>query len=425
MSDQEDKKQDIGNVLAEELLGTDQEEQTFWQSALKSLQVPLLAVLSGLILGGVFIFFTTESMYSGWAQSPLVGIGNGLEAAFSSYIALFNGSIGNPSRIVSAFQSGEAEAIRRAFNPFLESLVKSTPYIFASLAVALGFRAGLFNIGAEGQLFMGAIFAAFVGYSLQGVPAIIHIPLALLAGALGGAIWGFIPGFLKARTGGHEVINTIMMNYIAIRLSDWLLNGPMQRPESFNPISPTIAESAMLPRFFGYPTRFHLGFFIALGVAWLVYWLLFRTTWGFDLRTAGSSPRAARYAGMNTLLSIIVAMSLSGALAGLAGANEVLGVNHNLAMAFSAGTGFDAIALALLGKSHPVGVVVASLLFGFMSNGSTQMQISAGIPVDIIAILQAMILMFIAAPAIVRTIYRLREPVHEEEAVSIGGWGGE
>jgi simple sugar transport system permease protein len=425
VSDQEDKKQDIGNVLAEELLGTDQEEQTFWQSALKSLQVPLLAVLSGLILGGVFIFFTTESMYSGWAQSPLVGIGNGLEAAFSSYIALFNGSIGNPSRIVSAFQSGEAEAIRRAFNPFLESLVKSTPYIFASLAVALGFRAGLFNIGAEGQLFMGAIFAAFVGYSLQGVPAIIHIPLALLAGALGGAIWGFIPGFLKARTGGHEVINTIMMNYIAIRLSDWLLNGPMQRPESFNPISPTIAESAMLPRFFGYPTRFHLGFFIALGVAWLVYWLLFRTTWGFDLRTAGSSPRAARYAGMNTLLSIIVAMSLSGALAGLAGANEVLGVNHNLAMAFSAGTGFDAIALALLGKSHPVGVVVASLLFGFMSNGSTQMQISAGIPVDIIAILQAMILMFIAAPAIVRTIYRLREPVHEEEAVSIGGWGGE
>lgn len=425
MSDQDEKKQNAGDILVEELMPDPGEQISFWQGAFQSLKVPLLAVISGLILGGVFIFFTTEELYAGWAVSPLVAIGNGLEAVFSSYIALFNGSIGNPGRIISAFQSGEAEAIRRAFNPFLESLVKSTPFIYASLAVALGFRAGLFNIGAEGQLFLGAIFAAFLGYSLQGLPAIIHVPLALLGGALGGAIWGFIPGFLKARTGGHEVINTIMMNFIAIRLSEWLLNGPMQRPESFNPISPTIAESAMLPRFFGYPTRFHLGFFIALGVAWLVYWLLFRTTWGFDLRTAGSSPRAARYAGMNTLLSIVVAMSLSGALAGLAGANEVLGVNHNLAMAFSAGLGFDAIALALLGNSHPVGVVFASLLFGFLKNGSTQMQISAGIPVDIIAILQAMILMFIAAPAIIRTIYRLREPEVEEQAISIGGWGGE
>lgn len=424
MSEQDEKKKDAGKILSEELLGGEEAEQSFWQGALRSIQVPLLAVFSGLILGGVFIFFTTESMYSGWSQSPLVAIGNGLDAVFSSYVALFNGSIGNPSRVISALQSGEAEAIRRAFNPFLESLVTSTPFIFASLAVALGFRAGLFNIGAEGQLFVGAIFSAFVGYSLQGIPAIIHIPLALLAGALGGAIWGFIPGFLKARTGGHEVINTIMMNFIAIRLSEWLLSGPMQRPDSFNPISPTIAESAMLPRFFGPPTRFHLGFFVALGVAYLVYWLLFKTTWGFDLRTAGSSPRAARYAGMNTLVSIVAAMSISGALAGLAGANDVLGVNHNLALAFSAGTGFDAIALALLGKSHPVGVVLAALLFGFLRNGSTQMQISAGIPVDIIAILQAMILMFIAAPAIIRTIYRLREPAHEEEAVSIGGWGG-
>lgn len=424
MSEQDEKKKDAGKILSEELLGGEEAEQSFWQGTLRSIQVPLLAVFSGLILGGVFIFFTTESMYSGWSQSPLVAIGNGLDAVFSSYVALFNGSIGNPSRVISALQSGEAEAIRRAFNPFLESLVTSTPFIFASLAVALGFRAGLFNIGAEGQLFVGAIFSAFVGYSLQGIPAIIHIPLALLAGALGGAIWGFIPGFLKARTGGHEVINTIMMNFIAIRLSEWLLSGPMQRPDSFNPISPTIAESAMLPRFFGPPTRFHLGFFVALGVAYLVYWLLFKTTWGFDLRTAGSSPRAARYAGMNTLVSIVAAMSISGALAGLAGANDVLGVNHNLALAFSAGTGFDAIALALLGKSHPVGVVLAALLFGFLRNGSTQMQISAGIPVDIIAILQAMILMFIAAPAIIRTIYRLREPAHEEEAVSIGGWGG-
>ncbi|HEX9797213.1 MAG TPA: ABC transporter permease [Anaerolineales bacterium] len=425
MSDEQDTKQGAGEVLIEELQRGPSGELPWWRQALQAMTIPALAVVSGLILGGVFIFLTTETVYSGWAQSPLVGLGNGLRAVLSAYAALFNGSIGNPSRILEALQSGEAEAIRRAFNPMLESLVKSTPFIFAGLAVALGFRAGLFNIGAEGQLFIGATVAAFLGYSITGLPPILHIPLALLGGALGGAAWGFIPGWLKARTGGHEVINTIMMNYIAIRLSEFLLRGPMQRPDSFNPVSPTIEPSAMLPSFFGAPIRFHLGFFVALGVAYLVYWFLFKTTWGFDLRTAGANPRAARYAGMNTLTAIVAAMSLSGALAGLAGANEVLGVNHNLALAFSAGTGFDAIALALLGKSHPAGVVLASLLFGTLKNGATQMQLAAGVPIDIIAILQAMILMFIAAPAIIRTIYRLREPAVEEQVLSIGGWGGE
>lgn len=426
MSDGEEQenKQDRGQVLLDELQGAIPADLPWWRRAGKAMVVPALAVLSGLILGGVFIFLTTESLYSGWAQSPLIGIGNGLTAVWDSYLGLFRGSIGNPARIAAALQSGEADAMRRAFNPFLASLVTSTPLIFASLAVALGFRVGLFNIGAEGQLFIGAAAAAYVGFTFTGLPAIVHLPLAILAGAIGGGIWGFIPGWLKARTGGHEVINTIMMNFIAIRLSEWLLTGPMQRPDSFNPISPNIEPSAMLPRFFGPPTRFHLGFFLALVVAYLIYWLLFKTTWGFDLRTVGSSPRAARYAGMNPLLATVVAMTLSGAVAGLAGANEVLGVNHNLAMAFSAGTGFDAIALALLGKSHPFGVVLAALLFGFLRNGSTQMQLAAGVPVDIVQILQAMILVFIAAPAIIRTIYRLREPDVEEELVTIGGWGG-
>ena len=193
-------------------------------------------------------------------------------------------------------------AIRRAFNPFFESLVASTPYIFGGLSVALGFRAGLFNIGAEGQIFVGAIFSAYVGYSITGLPSFIHMPLAFLAGALGGAVWGFIPGWLKAKTGGHEVINTIMMNYIAFRLSDWLLSGPMKRPEFFNPVSPTIQDSAKLYRFFDDPIRFHLGFFIALLVAWLVYWFLFKTKWGFDFRTVGINPHAARYAGMSVVV---------------------------------------------------------------------------------------------------------------------------
>jgi general nucleoside transport system permease protein len=263
-----------------------------------------------------------------------------------------------------------------------------------------------------------------VGYAVTGLPAIIHIPLALGAGALGGALWGFIPGWLKAKTGGHEVINTIMMNYIAFRLSDWLLSGPMKRPDSFNPVSPTIQDSAILPRFFEHPIRFHAGFFIALLIAWLVYWFLFKTKWGFYLRTVGANPHAARYAGMNVLTGIIIAMVLSGSLAGLAGANEVLGVNYNLAMAFSSGYGFDSIALALLGKSHPLGVVLAALLFGTLRNGAVRMQLSAGIPIDIISVLQALILAFIAAPAIIRTIYRLRQPSVEEEGLVVSGWGG-
>lgn len=420
-----DQEPSAGEILIEELTAGPEAEGPWWVRAWYAVRVPLLAVITGLILGGIIIFLTTEEVYSSLARSPLRAIQAGLSSVLTAYSALFRGSIGDPARILSALQSGEGEEIRSAFNPFFASLVTSTPLIFAGLAVALGFRVGLFNIGAEGQLFMGATLAALAGYGITGLPAVLHIPLAFLAGALGGAIWGFIPGWLKAATGGHEVINTIMMNFIAIRLSEYLLRGPMKRPDSFNPISPTIEPSAMLPRFFGSPIRFHLGFFIALGVAYFVYWLLFRSTWGFSLRTVGANPRAARYAGVKTSVAVIVSMTLSGALAGMAGGNEVLGVNHNLALAFSAGTGFDAIALALLGKSHPFGVVLAALLFGTLKRGATQMQLSAGVPIDIIQVLQAMILMFIAAPAIIRTIYRLREPQVEEEAVTIAGWGAE
>ena len=379
-----------------------------WATVRQLALVPLLAVVTGLVIGAIFIILTTEEVYRAFGQ----GIGIGLSTAWwtiaNAYSALFTGSIGDFGRIATALSSGDGLEIRRAFNPFLESLVATTPYIFAGLGVALGFRAGVFNIGAEGQIFVGAIGATWAGYAFTGLPAIIHIPLALLAGALAGGFWGFIPGWLKAKTGGHEVINTIMMNYIAFRLSDWLLTGPMKRPESFNPISPNILPTAMLPRFFGDPIRFHLGFFIALGAAWLVYWLLFKTTWGFDLRTVGANAFAARYAGMKVPRNIMLAMTLSGMLTGLAGANEVLGVNYNLAMAFSSGYGFDSIALALLGGNHPVGVVLSALLFGTLRNGATRMQVVSQIPNDIISILQAIILALIAAPAIIRTIYRLR-----------------
>jgi simple sugar transport system permease protein len=198
----------------------------------------------------------------------------------------------------------------------------------------------------------------------------------------------------------------------------------MKRPGSANPVSPTIQESAKLFRFFDDPIRFHFGFILALIVAWAVWWFLYKTRWGFDLRAVGINPHAARYAGMIVSLVTIAAMTISGALGGLAGANEVLGVNYNLAMAFSSGYGFDSIALALLGKCHPLGVVLASLLFGTLRNGATNMQLKMGIPVDIISIMQAFILVFIAAPAIIRSIYRLKESYGAEETITLGSWGG-
>ncbi len=419
-------KQDAGKILLQEITSPEESRKNKQKPRRRgqTFLIPFLAVVTGLIIGGIFIILTTENVYAAFGQSLGAGLKASWDAVSVAYRSLFEGSIGSPARIIAALQGNNALEVRRAFNPFLESLVASTPYIFGGLAVALGFRAGVFNIGVEGQIFLGATFSAFVGFSIKGLPAIIHIPLALLAGALGGALWGFIPGWLKAKTGGHEVINTIMMNYIAFRLSDWLLTGPMKRP-GFVPISPDIQPSAELPVFFQAPIRFHLGFFIALGFAYLVYWYLFKTTMGFDLRSVGTNPNAAKYAGMSVTRNIILAMSLSGALAGLAGANEVLGVNHNLAMAFSSGYGFDSIALSLLGNNHPVGVVLAALLFGTLRNGATRMQLTAGIPIDIISILQAVILAFIAAPAIIRTIYRLKKPAVEEGGVTIRSWGGQ
>ncbi len=414
MSDNENEKpqkKDAGKIFLEEV-------------SKSPLTVTILAIVTGLLLGGLLVAVTTEEVYAVFGESPWEGIKIGANAAWKTYQALFNGSVGNPGRIIAAIREGDPEEIRRAVNPFFESLVQSTPYIFAGLALALGFRVGLFNIGAEGQLFIGAATAVAAALFIKGVPAIVHIPLALLAGFIGGGLWGFIPGWLKAATGGHEVINTIMMNYIAFRLSEFLLRGPLKNPDGYTPVSAPIEDSAKLLRFFENPIRFHIGFFIALFFAYLVYLLMFKTTWGFTLRTVGANPRAAKYAGMSIVKSTVIAMFLSGGLAGLAGANEVLGVNYNLALAFSSGYGFDAIALALLGKSHPLGVVLASILFGFLRNGAIQMQVSAGIPIDIISVLQAAILAFIAAPAIIRTIYRLKEPDMDIDAVTLRGWGG-
>ncbi len=423
-SQKQTEKQDVGKSVLNELTPQANKKTGKGRSTGQSLLIPALAVLSGLVLGAILIILTDLQVYAAFRQSFGAGVVEAGKTVGTAYGALLRSAFGDPARIIAALQGGDALEIRRAFNPFLESLVVSTPYIFAGLAVAVGFRAGVFNIGVEGQLFIGAVAATFVGYSLKGLPAIIHLPLSILAGALGGALWGFIPGWLKAKTGAHEVINTIMLNWIAFRLTDWLLAGPMQRPTSGGmPITPEVEASAMMPKFFASPIRFHLGFFIALFVAWLMWFLLFKTTWGFNLRTVGANPNAAKYGGMNVLVSTVAAMSISGALAGLAGANQVLGVTRSLAMGLSSGYGYDSIALALLGNSSPLGVVLAALLFGFLRNGATQMMVATQIPIDIISIIQAFIIVFIAAPALIRAIFRIKE-VKAIENVFVRGWGG-
>ena len=384
-----------------------------WQA----ISIPLLAIFTALVLSGLLVIATDTKVYAAFGESLWAGLREAWRVASVTFGALFEGSVGNPTQMaaaLSAWVHGDSSLLPQAFYPLSESLVTATPYILVGLAVALGFRTGLFNVGAEGQYFAGGLASVFVGYSLKGLPSYIHLPLMLLAGVVGGGLWGAIPGLLRAVTGAHEVINTIMMNYIAFALSDWLLNGPMQR-EGYRPISPEIQSSAVLPALFPSPIRLHAGFFLALGCAALVYWLLFRTTVGFGLRTVGANPHAARYAGVNMVGSIVLAMFLSGGLAGLAAATDISGLLHYMPNAFSAGYGFDSIALALLGRSHPVGVVLAALLFGFLRAGATRMQSVASVPVDIISILQAMVIIFIAAPEIIRYLYRLRPP-HKEVA---------
>jgi ABC-type uncharacterized transport system permease subunit len=385
------------------------------RSRRSAILVPILAVFTALVIGAVIILISTPAVITAW-RNFLSAPGEALSLTWitvrDAYFTLFQGAFGSPADIVAGFQawvkSGDSKALREALRPFSESLTISTPYIFAGLGVALGFQGNLFNIGAEGQIFIGGIASVFVGYSISGLPMIIHLPLALLAGILAGVVWGAIPGFLKARTGAHEVINTIMMNYIAFRLTDFLLSGPMARPDGL-PITPEIKPSAYLPLLFGQPMRVHWGFILALGAAFVVYWFLWKTPLGMEIRMTGQNLHAARYAGVSISVIIVLTMALSGALAGLAGTNQVLGVDHRLVRAFSTGYGFDSISLALLGNSHPFGVVLASLLFGFLRGGAARMQSVAGVPVEIIRIIQGLIIVFVAAPEIIRSLYRLKE----------------
>jgi simple sugar transport system permease protein len=384
-----------------------------------SLTIIVLSVISGFVMGGILVILTAPEVYKAFGTSFVSGLSTSWNIVAKTYSSLFLGAIGNPARIAEALGSGDRALILKAFTPFLESLVVTTPYLFTGVAVAMGFRAGLFNIGAEGQVLVGAIAAGWAGWSFTGLSPWIHVPLAMLIGALAGGLWGFVPGFLKVKTGAHEVITTIMMNYVAYYLIYYLIAAPLRDPNEVTPKTPWVLESAHLFRFFPDPIRFHFGFFIALMVAILAWYILFKTTWGYELRTVGLNPNASRYAGMNITVVTIAAMALSGAIAGMAGASEILGVTWRQSQALATGYGFDSIALALLAQNHPLGVILTALLFGFLRSGSRVMQLSAGTPVYIINILQAFIILFIAAPAIIRTIFRLKQPAAKEAPLPI------
>ena len=407
--------------------GKPKEKKRNGSKLFQTLLVPVLAILTGFIIGAIVIALSNDAVIASYRnifRDPGAALAATWRAISVAYGSLFYGSFGSVTEIFHSIQTyystGDSKAFLLAIYPFTESLTTVTPYILAGLAVAVGFKCGLFNIGAEGQFGIGALCSAYVGYAMH-APWYIHLPLALLAGAAGGAIWGAIPGLLKGLTGAHEVVTTIMMNYVSFRLSDWLLNGPM-KASGFRPLTPVIDNSAMLPQFFPDPLRLNWGFIIALAIAFLVYWFLFKTPIGFEIRAVGANPDGARYAGMNIVKNFVLAMTISGALAGLAGAVQVLGVDHWVGQGFSSGYGFDSIAIALLGQSHPLGVVLAALLWGTLRSGATNMQLTAGVPIEIISIIQGLVIVFVAAPAVVRWIYRIRA-ISTQTTVLTRGWG--
>ena len=378
------------------------------KALLASLLIPALAVFTGLLVGALIVIFSDAEVLAMIRTDPVGALALGARRAIDAYAALFAGSLGEPAKMIAALGSGDQAQIIRAFRPISESLMSATPLIFVGLAVALGFRSGLFNIGAEGQLFLGAIFAVFAAVNFEGLPMIIHLPLAIFFGFLGGALWGMIPGVLKARTGAHEVIVTIMLNYVAYLLLDILLKNPLfQRPGSTNPISKIVPDTAAMPQIVE-GLRVTWWFPLALVTAAAVSWLLFKSTKGFEFRAVGLNPGAAKYAGISVALTTVLTMTISGGLAGLGGASVMLVPRGTLTPGFSPGYGFDAIAIALLGRSRPSGVVAAALLFGVLRAGATTMQASTQIPIDLVVVVQSFVIMFIAAPALVRGIYRIR-----------------
>ena len=362
----------------------------------------LLAIVVSLVIGGVLIAVTNPGVQTaagyffarpGDTVAAIVG------AVGGAYGSLFSGGVIDFSAV--GFVAG--------IQPLLRSLGFATPLIAAGLGIAIGFRAGLFNIGGQGQILIGGAAAGWVGFTLP-LPPGLHLVAALIGGLLGGAIWAAIAGVLKARTGAHEVIVTIMLNYIAFYLVDFLLSTPvLQAPGSNTPVSAPTDPGAVLPQLFGSPVN--LGFPLVVVLVLIAAYLLDRSSLGFKLRAVGENPSAARTAGIDVRRMTIAAMIVSGLFVGFAGAYQVLGqTTSGFSTAFDAGIGFNAITVALLGRSRPWGVFWAGILFGVFQNGGYTMQAANGVDLNVVAVVQSLIVLFIAAPPLVRAIFRLPAP---------------
>jgi general nucleoside transport system permease protein len=304
----------------------------------------------------------------------------------------------NPIRAYTSLARGSLGSVKSV----TETLVKSVPLIFTGLSFAVAKRCGLINIGAEGQLYMGGFFSTAVGIYWDFLPPGIHLLLALFAGILGGGIWGALAGWFKVRFGASEIITTIMLNYIAIHFISFLVTGPMKEPKGEFPQTSLVAPGAQLPRLID-GTRFHLGFFLALLGLLFFFLFLWKTSTGYEMRVVGMNPEAARYAGINSNRSSLLAMFMAGGFAGLAGASEILGVQYRLFQNFSPGYGFDGIAVALLGRNSPLGILLSGLLFGVLRAGSNMMQMLAKVPVSVIAIMQALVILFVVGRSFFET----------------------
>lgn len=365
--------------------------------------VTVLAILLSLIISALLIILTNQDFLdaAGYLFSrPMDALAAAWTAVTSAYAALFRGSIFNY----------EASSVTGMFHPLTETLTVATPLIIISLGIAISFRSGLFNIGGQGQMIFGAMFATWFGVHLQ-LPAGIHLLLVLIMGILGGALWGSVVGALKAWTGAHEVILTIMLNYVAINLVTYLLYTPVLQAEgSTNPVSDALEPTALFPPLIGDSFRLNWGFVVAILATVFAWWLLSRSTIGFRLRAVGANPTAARTAGISVRSMYITAMAISGGLAGLAGMAQVSGTEKVLNTDVAGSFGFDAITVALLGRSSPIGVFFAGLLFGALRAGGVTMQVETGVPIDIVLVVQSFIVLFIAAPPLVRTIFRLPKP---------------
>lgn len=364
----------------------------------------MLAVVLGFLVGALFMIGSNKEF--------LASLGYFLSRPGDAFAAAWNVvSAGYGALIKGAIYNGDADTFEKAIRPLTETLRLGAPLIAAGLGIALAFRVGLFNIGGTGQLIFGMIFSTWIATRVE-LPFLIHMVVAMIAGILGASLLGALVGYLKARSGAHEVILTIMLNYIALSFFTFLMRDPaiLQAEDSAgNPKAAPPAETAMLPKLFGDQYALHWGLVIALVSVVVYWWLMERSTVGFRLRMVGFNPDAAKTAGINVNRTYVVAMALSAAFVGVAAGNQALGVNIGVTPSTHANIGFDAITVALLGGSSAPGVLLAGLLFGAFKAGAPSMQV-IGISPEVLGIVQGAIVLFIAAPPLIRALFRLPKP---------------